>query len=125
MVTAEPGDLAGCEAYVVAVPTPIDGDRRPDLGPLLSAADLIGPGLRPGALVVVESTVHPGATEEVVGPRLEAASGLVRGRAFTLGYSPARINPGDAFHGLADVADPQSVVSGKSVALRLVHGGGL
>src|SRR3546814_5566753 len=57
----------------------------------------------PISLVVVESTVHPGATEEVVGPRLEAASGLVRGRDFTLGYSPERINPGDAVHGLADV----------------------
>lgn len=112
-VTSDPAGLAGCGAYVVAVPTPIDGDRRPDLGPLLSASDLIGPGLRPGALVVVESTVHPGATEEVVGPRLEAASGLVRGRDFVLGYSPERINPGDAVHGLADVV---KVVSGEDAA---------
>jgi len=112
-VTADAATLAGCDTYVVAVPTPIDGDRRPDLGPLLSAADLIGPGLRRGALVVVESTVHPGATEEVVGPRLEAASGLVRGRDFTLGYSPERINPGDAVHGLADVV---KVVSGEDAA---------
>src|SRR3546814_4802532 len=117
MFAADRCDLAGWEAYVVAVATPIDGDRRPDLGPLLSAADLICPGLRPGALVVVESTVHPGATEEVVGPRLEAASGLVRGRDFTLGYSPERINPGDAVHGLADVVK----VDRKSTRLNSSH----
>ncbi|GHD57414.1 UDP-N-acetyl-D-galactosamine dehydrogenase [Thalassobaculum fulvum] len=111
-VTAEPGDLAGCEAFVVAVPTPIDGDRRPDLAPLLAAADLLGPVLRPGALVVVESTVHPGATEEVFGPRLAVASGLARGD-FALGYSPERINPGDPVHGLATVV---KVVSGEDAA---------
>ncbi|MEQ8814113.1 MAG: nucleotide sugar dehydrogenase [Thalassobaculum sp.] len=108
--TADPAGLAGCEAFVVAVPTPIDGDRRPDLAPLLAAADLIGPVLRPGALVVVESTVHPGATEEVFGPRLAAASGLAQGSGFVLGYSPERINPGDPGHGIADVV---KVVSGE------------
>lgn len=112
-VTAEPSELDGRDVYVIAVPTPIDGGRRPDLGPLLSAADIIGPGLRPGALVVVESTVHPGATEELFGPRLETASGLARGRDFVLGYSPERINPGDAVHGLADVV---KVVSGEDAA---------
>jgi len=112
-VTGDPADLAGCSVFVIAVPTPIDDDRRPDLAPLLSAADLIGPALRPGALVVVESTVHPGATEEVVGPRLEAASGLRRGNDFTLGYSPERINPGDPVHGLGSVV---KVVSGEDAA---------
>lgn len=111
--TATAEDLVGCDAYVVAVPTPIDGGRRPDLGPLLTASDLIGPALHRGALVVVESTVHPGATEEIVGPRLEAASGLRRGRDFVLGYSPERINPGDSVHGLADVV---KVVSGEDEA---------
>src|SRR3546814_17304346 len=113
MFAADRCDLAGWEAYVVAVATPIDGDRRPDLGPLLSAADLIGPGLRPGAPVVVESTVHPGATEEVVGPRLEAAPGLVRGRHFTLGYTPERIHPGTSLHRLPD---DHHVVSGAAAA---------
>ena len=111
--TADAAGLAGCEAFVVAVPTPIDGDRRPDLAPLLSAADLIGPVLRPGALVVVESTVHPGATEEVFGPRLARASGLAQGSGFVLGYSPERINPGDPTHGIADVV---KVVSGEDAA---------
>jgi len=115
--TADAHDLAGCEVFVVAVPTPIDGDRRPDLAPLLAAADLIGPVLRPGALVVVESTVHPGATEEVFGPRLAAASGLgsglAPGQGFVLGYSPERINPGDPVHGLAEVV---KVVSGEDKA---------
>ncbi len=112
-VTADPAGLVGCDVFVIAVPTPIDGDRRPDLAPLLTASDLIGPALRPGALVVVESTVHPGATEEVVGPRLAAASGLARGEGFVLGYSPERINPGDAVHGLAEVV---KVVSGEDAA---------
>lgn len=111
-VTADPAELAACEAFVVAVPTPIDGDRRPDLAPLLAAADLIGPVLRPGALVVVESTVHPGATEELFGPRLAAASGLARSD-FVLGYSPERINPGDPAHSLAAVV---KVISGEDAA---------
>ncbi|MEQ8394468.1 nucleotide sugar dehydrogenase [Thalassobaculum sp.] len=111
--TADPVELAGCHVFVIAVPTPIDGDRRPDLDPLLAASDLIGPALRPGALVIVESTVHPGATEEVVGPRLASASGLTQGSGFALGYSPERINPGDAGHGLSDVV---KVVSGQDAA---------
>ncbi len=111
--TADAAELAGCDAFVVAVPTPIDADRRPELAPLLAAADLIGPVLRPGALVVLESTVHPGATEEVFGPRIAAASGLAPGTGFVLGYSPERINPGDAVHGLADVV---KVVSGQDAA---------
>lgn len=101
--TADQAELSEAGVFVIAVPTPIDADRRPDLGPLVRAADTIGAVLRPGGLVVVESTVYPGATEEVVAPRLEAASGLVRGRDFKVGYSPERINPGDPTHGVSAV----------------------
>src|SRR5690242_8111348 len=78
-LTGEPADLAQASFFVVTVPTPIDADRRPDLGPLLSACRLIGPALRKGAVVVFESTVYPGLTREVCGPLLAEASGLRQG----------------------------------------------
>ncbi len=96
-------DLAGCSFFVVCVPTPIDAEKRPDLGPLTEACRRIAQVLRPGGLVVLESTVFPGATEEVCGPILEAGSGLRRGRDFHLAYSPERINPGDREHSLERV----------------------
>ena len=96
-------DLSGTTFFIVTVPTPVDRERRPDLSPLRSACRVIGPHLMPGAIVVFESTVFPGATEEVCGPELEAASGLVCGRDFKLGYSPERINPGDDVHTLNSV----------------------
>ncbi len=108
--TADPGDLAAADVFVIAVPTPIDEARRPDLGPLADAARTVGTAIRAGGLVVVECTVHPGATEEIVGPLVAEASGLAAGRDFRLGYSPERINPGDAAHGLGDVV---KVVSGE------------
>jgi len=85
------------------VPTPIDADRRPDLAPLDSACKLIGPALRPGAVVVFESTVYPGVTREFCGPALARASGLRQGIDFKLGYSPERINPGDRLHRLETI----------------------
>lgn len=94
-LTADAGDLAGCEVFIVTVPTPIDEANRPDFGAMLRACELIGPVMRPGAIVVFESTVYPGATEEICAPALEAASGLKAGVDFKLGYSPERINPGD------------------------------
>lgn len=97
-LSSDPLGLSAHDFFVIAVPTPIDADKRPDLTALESAARTLGPCLRPGAIVVLESTVYPGLTEEWLGPRLEAASGLVRGRDFTLGYSPERINPGDPEH---------------------------
>ncbi len=97
-LSSDPRTLAGRDFFVIAVPTPIDADRLPDLAALEAAALTLGPALRPGAIVVLESTVYPGLTEEWLGPRLEASSGLVRGRDFTLGYSPERINPGDPAH---------------------------
>jgi len=102
-LSADPAELAGRDFFVIAVPTPIDAARRPDLAQLLAAAETVGRALTCGAVVVLESTVWPGLTEEELGPALERASGLVRGRDFTLGYSPERINPGDRAHALEHV----------------------
>jgi UDP-N-acetyl-D-glucosamine/UDP-N-acetyl-D-galactosamine dehydrogenase len=93
-------DLRGATFFVVAVPTPIDGNRRPDLGPLRRASEAVGRVLTPGSMVVFESTVYPGVTEDVCGPLLENVSGLRQGHDFHLGYSPERINPGDHEHTL-------------------------
>lgn len=93
--SADATSLAESNFFIVTVPTPIDGDRNPDLSPLRSACEIVGPALRPGAVVVFESTVYPGVTEDFCGPLLEQHSGLVRGKDFFLGYSPERINPGD------------------------------
>jgi UDP-N-acetyl-D-galactosamine dehydrogenase len=87
--------LKGCNFFIVAVPTPVTSGKVPDLSMLRSACALLGHVIRRGAIVVFESTVFPGATEEVCGPALEAASGLKCGVDFKLGYSPERINPGD------------------------------
>ena len=96
--TNDAADLRGSTFFVVAVPTPIDSDRRPDLGPLLSATRLVATALAPGAVIVYESTVYPGVTEEQCGPLLAETSGLRQSRDFKLGYSPERINPGDKLH---------------------------
>jgi len=106
----DPADLRGCTFFVVAVPTPIDSDRRPDLGPLLSATRMVGTALAPGAVIVYESTVYPGVTEEQCGPLLAEASGLRQSRDFKLGYSPERINPGDKLHTFEKIV---KVVSGE------------
>jgi UDP-N-acetyl-D-galactosamine dehydrogenase len=94
----DPEVLAACRLIIVAVPTPIDTYRIPDLTPLRSASETAGRHLSRGSCVVFESTVYPGATEEVCVPILERESGLVFGRDFTVGYSPERINPGDKVH---------------------------
>jgi UDP-N-acetyl-D-galactosamine dehydrogenase len=101
--TTDPERLREADFHIVAVPTPVDEAKRPDLGPLLRASETLGPRLRPGQIVVFESTVYPGATEEVCGPVLERSSGLRAGRDFFLGYSPERINPGDREHGFAAI----------------------
>ena len=92
--------LRGGTFFVVTVPTPIDANRQPDLGPLRSASDMVGRYLQPGGVVVYESTVYPGVTEEICGPILAVSSGLRQGVDFHLGYSPERINPGDRVHTL-------------------------
>jgi UDP-N-acetyl-D-galactosamine dehydrogenase len=109
-VSDDPEILKGCTFFVITVPTPIDGDRRPDLGPVISASRTVGRLLSPGAVVVYESTVYPGVTEDICGPLLEEASGLKAGRDFTLGYSPERINPGDKLHRFETIT---KVVSGQ------------
>jgi UDP-N-acetyl-D-galactosamine dehydrogenase len=108
--SADPHDLQGGTLFVVCVPTPIDHDRRPDLGPLYGASETVGRVLQKGAIVVYESTVYPGVTEDVCGPILAKVSGLTQGRDFKLGYSPERINPGDREHTLERIT---KVVSGQ------------
>jgi UDP-N-acetyl-D-glucosamine/UDP-N-acetyl-D-galactosamine dehydrogenase len=96
-------DLSACDVYIVTVPTPIDDARRPDLTPLVRASETVGEVLKPGDVVVYESTVYPGCTEEVCVPVLERASGLVFNRDFFVGYSPERINPGDTQHRVTNI----------------------
>ncbi len=96
-------DLAGCTVFIITVPTPIDAHKRPDFTPLIQASRAIGSVLKSGDVVIYESTVYPGATEEVCVPELERASGLVFNTEFTVGYSPERINPGDRQRRLADI----------------------
>lgn len=99
----DPEDLRKCNFYVVTVPTPINAQNQPDLSPLRSACQTVGPALAKGDVVVFESTVYPGATEEVCVPILEQASGLEFNQDFFVGYSPERINPGDRNHRLPDI----------------------
>ena len=94
----DPASLAGCDVFIITVPTPVDDNNEPDLGHLRAAARTIGGHLTAGAIVTLESTVYPGVTEELLGPALERASGLRAGIDFFLGYSPERVNPGDAEH---------------------------
>ncbi|TMQ21064.1 MAG: nucleotide sugar dehydrogenase [Deltaproteobacteria bacterium] len=110
-MTADPAKLADCTFYIVAVPTPIDSNNRPDLGPVVSASKTIAPYLKPGDVVVYESTVYPGVTEEVCGPLLDQGSGLKNGTDCCLGYSPERINPGDKEHTFDKIL---KVVSGQT-----------
>ncbi|MDC0660491.1 Vi polysaccharide biosynthesis UDP-N-acetylglucosamine C-6 dehydrogenase TviB [Leisingera sp. SS27] len=101
--TSDPAEIADCSIYIVTVPTPVDANHTPDLGPLLAASAIVGSVLKPGDLVIYESTVYPGATEEDCVPVLEARSGLTFNADFFAGYSPERINPGDKQRRLKDV----------------------
>lgn len=101
--TSDPAEIADCSIYIVTVPTPVDASHRPDLSPLLAASAIVGGVLKPGDLVIYESTVYPGATEEDCVPVLEARSGLKFNADFFAGYSPERINPGDKQRRLKDV----------------------
>ena len=101
--TSDPADLAAASIYIVTVPTPIDAHKRPDLTPLLKASEMLGCVLKHGDIVIYESTVYPGATEEDCVPVLERASGLTFNVDFFAGYSPERINPGDKAHRLPDI----------------------
>jgi UDP-N-acetyl-D-glucosamine/UDP-N-acetyl-D-galactosamine dehydrogenase len=101
--TSNPEDLRAADFILVAVPTPVDDAHIPDFGPLIGASTTIGPYLKPGATVIYESTVYPGATEEVCIPVLEKTSGKTWKKDFFVGYSPERINPGDREHMLTNV----------------------
>jgi len=112
-MTCETKDLEGVTFFVVAVPTPVDKNNVPDLTPVVRASETVGKALKKGAVVVFESTVYPGVTEEICGPVLAKASGLVQSQDFKLGYSPERINPGDKEHTLEKIT---KVVSGEDPA---------
>jgi len=98
-----PADLNDCNIYIVTVPTPIDEHKRPDLTPLIKASETIGKTLKQGDIVIYESTVYPGATEEDCVPVLEKVSGLIFNKDFFAGYSPERINPGDKEHRVTSI----------------------
>jgi UDP-N-acetyl-D-glucosamine/UDP-N-acetyl-D-galactosamine dehydrogenase len=111
--TTDPAALKSADFFIVTVPTPIDQARRPDLEALLKASETVGKAIGAGGIVVYESTVYPGATEEDCAPVLEQASGLKCGRDFGLGYSPERINPSDKAHRFETIA---KVVAGQDEA---------
>lgn len=113
LLTDDPADLAQADFHIVTVPTPINDAKRPDLTPLISASKTVGKVLKKGDIVVYESTVYPGATEEECVPVLEAVSNLKCGADFTVGYSPERINPGDKEHRFETIT---KVVSGQDQA---------
>jgi UDP-N-acetyl-D-glucosamine/UDP-N-acetyl-D-galactosamine dehydrogenase len=116
--TTDLAAIRGFSIYIVTVPTPVDARNRPDLSLVRSASELVGKVIDKGAVMVLESTVYPGVTEEVCGPVIERASGLVCGRDFFLGYSPERINPGDREHTVSRIT---KVVAGQTpdIARRL------
>ncbi len=101
--TADEAELRQCNVYVICVPTPVDDHNQPDVRPLEGASRLVGRAMKAGDLVIYESTVYPGCTEEVCLPILEAESGLRLNVDFTLGYSPERINPGDSKHTVSQI----------------------
>lgn len=107
--TTEEMRLREAKFIIVAVPTPVNSDKTPDLTPILSASELIGRNITKGTVVVFESTVYPGVTEEICRPVLEKCSGMSCGTDFKIGYSPERINPGDQVHRLANI---KKIVSG-------------
>lgn len=113
VLSSQLDDIRDCQVYIVAVPTPIDRYNRPDLGALLAASRTVGQVISPGAVVIYESTVYPGATEEDCVPIVESVSGLKFNRDFYAGYSPERINPGDKQHTLTRIV---KVVSGSTPA---------
>jgi UDP-N-acetyl-D-galactosamine dehydrogenase len=102
-LSSDPADLAACNVFIVTVPTPIDAQKRPDLSALMAASRTVGAAIGPGGVVIYESTVYPGATEEDCVPVVAQVSGLTFNRDFFAGYSPERANPGDPTHRLANI----------------------
>jgi UDP-N-acetyl-D-galactosamine dehydrogenase len=112
--SANPADLRAAQIFIVTVPTPVDQANRPDMAPLIKASETVGSVLKAGDIVIYESTVYPGATEEVCVPVLEKLSGLKFNQDFYCGYSPERINPGDKEHRLPSI---KKVTSGSTPAI--------
>ncbi|MBE3136945.1 MAG: nucleotide sugar dehydrogenase [Thermoplasmata archaeon] len=108
-LTADPKNIKQADVVIIAVPTPVTKSKEPDLSPVISASRLVGQNLKKGAIVVLESTVYPGVTEEIMGPILEKESGLKIGQDFSVGYSPERVNPGDSAHSIDKIV---KIVSG-------------
>ena len=108
-LTANPSEIKKADVVIITVPTPVTKSKEPDLGPVISASECVGRNLKNGAIVVLESTVYPGTTEEIVGPILERVSGRKVGTGFKLGYSPERVNPGDPRHSIDKIV---KIVSG-------------
>ena len=127
--TGDAGLLRDADFVIITFPTPVTDARQPDLGPLKSAASSVGQHLKKGAVVVLESTVYPGLTDEVLAPLIEQASGLKRGEDFKLAYSPERINPGDREHSLrttvkvVSAEDPQTLDRVAALYERVVEAG--
>ncbi len=113
--TADESQLDRAKFFVVAVPTPINSDKTPDLSPVIGASRIVGRHLNPGAVIVYESTVYPGVTEDICARILEEESGLVCGEDFKIAYSPERINPGDKVHRLSNIV---KIVSGQDLETR-------
>lgn len=109
--TADPNCIAKADIIILAIPTPIDANKKPDLTPVKKASETVGAHLKKGAIVVYESTVYPGVTEDICGKILEEKSGLKGGKDFFLGYSPERVNPGDKHHTIDKIV---KVVAGQN-----------
>lgn len=122
-LTANDSVIADADVFIITVPTPVDADNKPDLRAVRAACATVGRRMKPGAIVVLESTVYPGVVETICGPELERASGLVSGHDFFLGYSPERANPGDREHRVEKII---KVVAGQTPevteALATVYG---
>lgn len=122
-------DIADCNVFIITVPTPIDRYKRPDLSPLISASKTVGEVLKKGDVVIYESTVYPGATEDDCVPVLEQTSGLTFNQDFFAGYSPERINPGDKEHRVADImkvtsgSTPEAAEFIDALYRRVIHAG--
>ena len=111
-LTTNPANIKKADVIIIAVPTPVLKSKEPDMSPVISASELVGRNLKKHAIVVLESTVYPGTTEEIVGPILERESGFKVGKDIKIGYSPERVNPGDDAHSIDKII---KVVSGMDV----------
>ena len=117
-ITSEVDDIKGCDIFIVTVPTPINKNKTPDLRPIISSSELIGSIIKKGSIVVYESTVYPGVTDDVCAPILEKQSNLILNKDFSTGYSPERINPGDKINTIEKI---KKVVSASNIeALEVV-----